>query len=1168
MTRWRLAWGSVILLALVNCMRALHPEISPIRATVTPITPRMTDDRQVLYPIIQQESSGSVRRLSFSDDGKYLAVIDDERLYLWSVNERTLLHTYQYRFIFQQFMWTNSDSFSLIGINYDGRSVVSAYALIGKQKDLTYVRTPALDVASGIHSAFSTHSKMVHHWIVIGLDGRVNLYDSQWKASHSPISSKCGPSYETPVLAPDSKYIAIYCDDHSVSILAGLDQHNVTLHRLPNKVAQFIPSSNYSAFIIREAVRKIDRINVVSAQPQGTSFGIPDNEFVPRNLALSTDEKFLISRFDNISNPGDGTRPPRDLLVRWNTQSGQLHRSSPMIIPRSPDGLNGMQAAWSIAVNSKIAMVAVGDDLGIVSLRDIGTGNYVGQLGFRLAKIDDIAILADGTLLTASGTRITQWSMPCAHTRGRENFVNETHDKRLERGFERVSWSVAGLVSCKSGGFQAALSNGVGPDRRIKLWRPTTSSLIPIAEFDRSDQVCIGDSVIGQLSASHSTECSLLPTVRWIDTSNYSFSTRRIGASADKTALAKAMILSSDKKNFYYSDLTASSLPDLIPLLVPDKFIPHPHSSISVSNDRRIALGTICATENKMQCSLMAWSTQTGRSVFSARLHSANRYPNVSHLSGDGKNIYSISNGTLYEFEVKSNQKRHFTHPYFKRASVIDSLDHDTILIGSADGYLLIARKGRITRSYASVPAAIQRISAIANRSNGSIYVATLDSGGKVSIWTINGDSVKLTATITEFWDQEWIISTPDGYISHSRNAAERIRFGIRGSIESLSTDQYPRVNDPSLVVKRIYGEKTLPQLPAISLPMVSVNQGRLDGDIYKLSTKVVVPGGQGSFQVFLEGHAIYQANIKDSTVSVDVSIPVHDQNNRLTLLAYDSKQKIWSRPMHIDIGGVAQKIAKRDLWLVVVGVSNYKTMPNLPNLVPDAEAFADLMQMLASRSGYYHSVHVQKLVSTGCRKPTKSSILSALRDLRAMRPNDVALIVLSGHGILVNGETQLLAHNSDEASPNDSERIRWDDLEQLLREAPGRTAVFLNSCYAASLIPKVLSPIAHLPSNNIVSGRAGSIIIASSRGWQTSLAENPRDRAQQHSAFMSAVLEALSDPESDLDGDGNLKLSELFSVIQSRVFTMTQGAQVPTIARQDFFGDFTLLPINHDIAN
>ena len=70
-----------------------------------------------------------------------------------------------------------------------------------------------------------------------------------------------------------------------------------------------------------------------------------------------------------------------------------------------------------------------------------------------------------------------------------------------------------------------------------------------------------------------------------------------------------------------------------------------------------------------------------------------------------------------------------------------------------------------------------------------------------------------------------------------------------------------------------------------------------------------------------------------------------------------------------------------------------------------------------------------------------------------------------------------------------------------------------------------------------------GSLVLAACLPTETSF-END---AWQNGAFTKAILASMEDPQSDVDGDGQLSFTELELATRNRVRRLTDGRQNPT---------------------
>jgi hypothetical protein len=66
------------------------------------------------------------------------------------------------------------------------------------------------------------------------------------------------------------------------------------------------------------------------------------------------------------------------------------------------------------------------------------------------------------------------------------------------------------------------------------------------------------------------------------------------------------------------------------------------------------------------------------------------------------------------------------------------------------------------------------------------------------------------------------------------------------------------------------------------------------------------------------------------------------------------------------------------------------------------------------------------------------------------------------------------------------------------------------------------------------------------------------------HGYFTGALLAALGDKKTDRNGNGVVELSEWIAATTERVTLATEGEQTPWVARQELFGDFTVVQSAH----
>jgi hypothetical protein len=150
---------------------------------------------------------------------------------------------------------------------------------------------------------------------------------------------------------------------------------------------------------------------------------------------------------------------------------------------------------------------------------------------------------------------------------------------------------------------------------------------------------------------------------------------------------------------------------------------------------------------------------------------------------------------------------------------------------------------------------------------------------------------------------------------------------------------------------------------------------------------------------------------------------------------------------------------------------------------------------------------------------------------------------------------------------------VGWDVIAEALEHAPGRVLVLLDACHAGHVSQELLVPNDSLARRLAGSGRAGAIVFAAAKGRQYSFEPGTarslelegapaRERmagGEKHGFFTGALLEALHDPATDRNRNGEIEAGELIEQVIERVSQASSGLQTPWVVRRDLFGDFGL---------
>ena len=173
------------------------------------------------------------------------------------------------------------------------------------------------------------------------------------------------------------------------------------------------------------------------------------------------------------------------------------------------------------------------------------------------------------------------------------------------------------------------------------------------------------------------------------------------------------------------------------------------------------------------------------------------------------------------------------------------------------------------------------------------------------------------------------------------------------------------------------------------------------------------------------------------------------------------------------------------------------------------------------------------------------------------MSPDDIAVVLLAGHGILRPDRTAafLTSGARQDVTSVKENGVSWEVLGPSLSAAKGRVIVLVDACYSGAIDSSLLAPNGQLATDLFQRGQAGALVFSAAKGRQASY--EPGGRA----LFTTAVTAALRSADTDLDRDRFISASELIAAVTRRVSDASGGAQVPWVARREIFGDFQLAP-------
>ncbi len=228
----------------------------------------------------------------------------------------------------------------------------------------------------------------------------------------------------------------------------------------------------------------------------------------------------------------------------------------------------------------------------------------------------------------------------------------------------------------------------------------------------------------------------------------------------------------------------------------------------------------------------------------------------------------------------------------------------------------------------------------------------------------------------------------------------------------------------------------------------------------------------------------------------------------------------------------------------LVIGNSNYETIPMLPNPRRDASAIADSLERLG--------FEVRRVLD-GDQKDFEKALLAFAADRRSA---DIALFYFAGHGIQINGENYLLpvSIKAPKVEAILEQSLGLNDVRaEMQRTDPGLTIIILDSCRDNPFGPmltqrtgETVTPISIGQGLAKVSGAAGMLI-----AYATQPGEVAYDGFGEHSPFTESLLAYLEKP--------GLEIRLMLGRVREQVVEETQGGQVPWV-EEAVLGEFYFL--------
>jgi len=296
------------------------------------------------------------------------------------------------------------------------------------------------------------------------------------------------------------------------------------------------------------------------------------------------------------------------------------------------------------------------------------------------------------------------------------------------------------------------------------------------------------------------------------------------------------------------------------------------------------------------------------------------------------------------------------------------------------------------------------------------------------------------------------------------------------------------------------------------------------------------------------QGRGIAVVSSKDSgpsTLEFSESVLLREGENIITVAAYDGDQLASTRTLR-----VTREVNRGQIWAVVIGISQYKTVRSLKYADKDALAFHDYLIKNVGVTPDHMTFLTNEQATLFNLKRSLGTDLK-----RKAGPKDTVIIYYAGHGApepdasSPDGdglEKYLIPYDAD---PQDlyTTGLPMREVETIFHRLSAERVIFItDSCYSGATAGRTFSTVARRATlsdgflNRLSKGK-GRVVLTASRAGEVS---EERDDLG-HGVFTYYLLEGLKG-KADVDGDSIVTVDEAYSYLSTHVPEATGQNQHP----------------------
>jgi WD40 repeat protein len=581
--------------------------------------------------------------------------------------------------------------------------------------------------------------------------------------------------------------------------------------------------------------------------------------------------------------------------------------------------------------------------------------------------------------------------------------------------------------------------------------------------------------------------------------------------------------------------------------------------------------------------SIRIWDVKTSEAVHTLRDHRGL----IEALAYSPDSIHLVSGSLDHTIKIWEAATGQLEGTLVGHASVVTSVavssDNRLVLSGSWDRTVRLwdLTSRSLIRTFEGHSAPVRSVAFSPDRRRA----ASASDDGSVKIWDVETGNEILT--LISMSDDEWLSITPEGFFAASERAAESVNV-VRGP-EFYSIDRfYQSLYRPDLVHLKLAGDResmarVAEAARAVALgsvvnsgpaPRLEIVSPAMNGDIAEDAVVAEARiadqgGGIGRVEWRLNGVAmgVEKVNRASSEVMGDLRVRhrffLGTGTNIIEAVVFNQANLIVSMPASVVLTRKAPPVSSGGrLYVLAIGVDHYadSTLTPLNFAVADARSLADAFRIPAARAGVYDEVVVHEPLVEG--DVTIEKLRSVFAELGAVvRPNDVFLLYMSGHGFTEDGEFFFVPQNSRNGTFKElvDDGIGQEKMSEWLAEIPAlRSVIIYDSCESGSVTEQrsAFRRTQQLMSTEKLSRAVGRVVMAATTDIAVA-----KEGDGHHGFFTSALLSGFGLAHGN--DDGLINAEELADYVAANLPKASKSAgfppQIPQFSRGGI-ADFVLL--------